>query len=30
MNVNEIIEKIKDILSNELNNKRVFDKTRFI
>lgn len=26
MNVNEIIEKIKDILSNELNNKRVFDK----
>src|SRR5574344_1212723 len=26
MNINEIIEKIKDILSNELNNKRVFDK----
>ena len=26
MNINEIIEKVKDILSNELNNKRVFDK----
>src|SRR5574344_2132751 len=26
MDINEIIDKIKDILSNELNNKRVFDK----
>ena len=26
MDINEIIDKIKDILSNELDNKRVFDK----
>src|SRR5574344_1733918 len=26
MNVNEIIDKLKDILSNELDNKKVFDK----
>ena len=25
MDINEIIDKIKDILSNELDNKRVFD-----
>ncbi len=27
MNINEIIDKIKDILSNELDNKRVFGVT---
>ncbi|PWE19339.1 phage repressor protein, partial [Aliarcobacter skirrowii] len=26
MHINEIIDKLKDILSNELDNKRVFDK----
>ncbi|XPV67760.1 MAG: hypothetical protein ACNI25_10575 [Halarcobacter sp.] len=26
MNYNEIIDKLKDILSNELGNKKIFDK----